>query len=98
MKQELTRKDRVMIVGDFNCEEIMWKDYEVVNGGEWAEELLNVATNNLMTRTINFKFIGVVLIDVLLERRGKGHVTRHVLQGGVVVRHEKGHIAGDAML
>ena len=52
IKQEITRKDRVMIVGDFNCKEIVWEDYEVVNGGEWAEELLNVATNNLMTQWV----------------------------------------------
>ncbi|MPD06406.1 hypothetical protein E2C01_102220 [Portunus trituberculatus] len=33
MKKELIRKDRVIIVGDFNCKEIVWEDYEVVNGG-----------------------------------------------------------------
>ena len=50
IKREITRKDRVVIVGDFNCKEIVWEDYEVVNGSEWAEELLNIATNNLMTQ------------------------------------------------
>ena len=52
IKREITRKDRVVIVGDFNCKEIVWEDYEVVNGSEWAEELLNIATNNLMTQWV----------------------------------------------
>lgn len=52
IKQEITRKDRVMIVGDFNYKEIVWEDDEVVNGCEWAEKLLNVASNNLMTQWV----------------------------------------------
>ena len=52
INQEITRKDRVMMVGDFNCKEVVWEDYEVVNGGEWAEELLNLATNSLMTQWV----------------------------------------------
>ena len=41
-----------MIVGDFNCKKIVWDDYEVVNGGEWVEELLNIASNNLVTQWV----------------------------------------------
>lgn len=38
IKQEITRKDRVMIVRAFWCKEIVWEDYEVANGGEWTED------------------------------------------------------------
>ena len=41
-----------MIVGDFNSKEIVWENFEVVNGGEWREELLNLIINNFMTQWV----------------------------------------------
>ena len=52
LKREIERKNRVMIVGDFNSKEIVWENFEVVNGGEWREELLNLIINNFMTQWV----------------------------------------------
>ncbi|MPC51826.1 hypothetical protein E2C01_045680 [Portunus trituberculatus] len=37
MKIEVAIKDRVVIVGDFNCKEVIWEEFKVGNVGEWDE-------------------------------------------------------------
>ncbi|MPC70923.1 hypothetical protein E2C01_065186 [Portunus trituberculatus] len=49
-------------------------------------------------QTIHFMFIHVVLIGVLLGRRGKGHVARRGLQGVGWERRGKSYVARNAML
>ncbi|MPC14130.1 hypothetical protein E2C01_006883 [Portunus trituberculatus] len=52
MKIEVAIKDRVIIVGDFNCKEFMWEEFKVGNGGEWGEQLLEFAMENLLTQWV----------------------------------------------
>ena len=52
LKDELSKKDKMVLVGDFNCKEVVWEDFEVVNGNEWGEELLNMVIDNLMTQWV----------------------------------------------
>ena len=54
MKIEVAKKDKIVIVGDFNCKEIKWEEFEVGNGGDWGEQLLNYAVDNLMTQWVRY--------------------------------------------
>ena len=52
MREEISKKDKVVLMGDFNCKEVVWEDFEVINGSEWGEELLTMITDNLMTQWV----------------------------------------------
>ena len=49
---EVTKTDKSVIVGDLNCEDVKWEEFEVGNGGDWGEQLLNYAVENLMTQWV----------------------------------------------
>ena len=52
MKEEIVRKDKVVLMGDFNCKGVVQEQYEVTDGSEWGEELLNMIMDNLMTQWV----------------------------------------------
>ena len=52
MKIEVARGDKIVIVGDFNCKEVMWEEFEVGNGGVWGEQLLDFALDSLLTQWV----------------------------------------------
>ena len=52
LRMEVARRDKVVIVGDFNCKEIMWEEFEVGSGGEWGEQLMDFALDNMLTQWV----------------------------------------------
>ena len=52
MKEEIVKKDKVVLMGDFNCKGVVWENYEVTDGNEWGEEMLNMMMDNLMTQWV----------------------------------------------
>ncbi|MPC50209.1 LINE-1 reverse transcriptase [Portunus trituberculatus] len=58
MKIEVAIRDRDVIVGDFNCREVMWEEFEVGNGEEWGEQMLDFAMENLLTQWVRHPIKG----------------------------------------
>ena len=52
LKNEAVKKERMVMVGDFNCKEVLWEDFEVKDGNEWGKEILNMMMDNLMTQWV----------------------------------------------
>ena len=52
MRREAMKKEKIVLVGDFNCKGVKWEEFEVGSGGEWGEQLLNYALENLMTQWV----------------------------------------------
>ena len=48
MRREAMKKEKIVLVGDFNCKGVKWEEFEVGSGGEWGEQLLNYALENLI--------------------------------------------------
>ena len=36
MKEEIVRKDKVVLMGDFNCKGVVWERCEATDGGKWG--------------------------------------------------------------
>lgn len=52
LKNEAAKKERMVMVGDFSCKEILWEDFEVKDGNEWGKEILNMMMHNLMMQWV----------------------------------------------
>ena len=52
LKNEAAKKERMVMVGDFNCKEVLWEDFEVKDGNEWGKEILKMMMENLMTQWV----------------------------------------------
>ena len=49
----LRGEERILLVGDFNCRNVNWKDMEVVgNAGSWSEEMLYLAMVNTLDQWV----------------------------------------------
>ena len=51
----MLRKDnKILLLGDFNCKNINWKEMEVCeNAGQWGEDLLQMAMVNTLDQWVN---------------------------------------------
>ena len=74
LSSELKERGRVILVGDFNCKEINWDNYESGVGDEaWGEKFLNLMMENMMEQKVkeNTRYRGEdepARLDLVLTR------------------------------
>lgn len=74
LSSELKERGRVILLGDFNCKEINWDNYESGVGDEaWGEKFLNLMMENMMEQKVkeNTRYRGEdepARLDLVLTR------------------------------
>ena len=52
LKKVIKESDNIITLGDFNCKEVNWEEWETESETSWGNTLLNIAMSNVMTQWI----------------------------------------------